>query len=286
MKYRMIGIDIDGTLLDRRGKVSEANRNAIAAAADQGVVIVPCTGRSWHESHAVIDDVQGMDTGVFVTGAAINEVASGALLDHSPLSIEIATQLVEMLSDLPDAVLVFREFTRTGHHYLITGRGELTMNTQWWFKRTGAVVHHQPEVSEDDLQHALRVAVVATGKRMGTAQDDVRLAFDDRVTVHSFEAIQRPDDFDDVHILEVFAAGVDKWSGLRWVAQQHGIADDEIAVIGDEINDVSMLESAGCGIAMDNAMQCARDAAKYVTKDRDESGVAFAIDQLVQGAWG
>ena len=118
----------------------------------------------------------------------------------------------------------------------------------------------------------------------GSAQDFV-VNVGDRVFFHSFEAVQMPPPAESVHILEVFAAGVDKWRGLSWVAQSHGIAPDEIACIGDEINDVQMLRAAGCGIAMGNGIEAAKKAARYVTKDNRNDGVAFAIEQLLSGKW-
>jgi len=304
MRYRLLGLDLDGSLLNERGRVSDANRLAVAAVRQRGVLVVPCTGRGWQESkepmQALFGNVDFKETdsatardaselphpGVFITGAAVCDVRTGKSLDLAVIEPTLAHAIVEHLRDMPEAVLAFRDISQVGHDYLITGQGTLTPNTQWWFQRSGATVHYQRDVTVDDLRHTLRVGMVATPARMEVAKQRVRQAVGERVFFHSFEAVQMPPPGESVHILEIFAAGVDKWRGLSWVAQAHGIAPEEIACIGDEINDLQMLRAAGCGIAMGNAIGQAKEAARYVTRDNRNDGVAYAIEQLMSGAWG
>ncbi|MBI1336192.1 MAG: HAD hydrolase family protein [Phycisphaera sp.] len=285
MRYRMIGIDLDGTLLDSTGVPPEANLRAIRDAREAGVRVVPCTGRSWCESRMVTAQLDGIERGVFVTGAAVCHLDDGRSVDLAVIEPNLAHRIVEHLSDGPEAVLVFRERYRCGHDYLVTGRGELTPNTRWWFEQTGANVHFQREVTPVDLHHTLRVGLVAPGSRAVRLTEKLRGELGGGVIVHSFAAVQMPNPEESVYILEAFAAGVDKWRGLTWLAREHGIAPGEIAVIGDEINDVSMLSSAGCGIAMGNATKPALDAARYVTLSQNEAGVAHAIGKLLTGEW-
>ena len=77
-----------------------------------------------------------------------------------------AAELIDLLKDEPQAVLAYREPNRVGHEYLVTGHGQLTPNSQWWFDFTGAVVHTQRNVTPDDLRHTLRVGMVTPGSRM------------------------------------------------------------------------------------------------------------------------
>ncbi len=288
MRYQMLALDLDGTLLDSHGQISRANVEAIQRAIDGGIRVVPCTGRAWCESRTILADLPQaplIATGVFVTGAAISELATGKTLDISVLDPHLTLELVEHLWDLPEAVLVFRDANQVGHDYLITGAGKLTSNTQWWFEMTGANVHAQKRVTIEDLHHTMRVGVVAAGTRMGETKNAVQETFGSRVVVQHFEAIQESDPDQTVHVMEVFAAGVDKWRGLTWLAQQHGIESGQIAAIGDQINDVMMLREAGCGIAMANAVEATLAVADHLTRSCDEDGVAHAIDQLLAERW-
>ena len=320
MRYRLLALDLDGTLLNEHGRVSPANRDAVRELRRRGVMTVPCTGRGWTESKdpiaAIFDGVAlkngspqvgspGVGSphaasaaapcvaadvgtaacpGVFISGAVVADVCTGQAMDLAVIEPHLCWRIVESLRDLPEAVLVFRELSMVGHDYLITGEGSLTAQTQWWFQRSGATVHFQRTVTPDDLRHSLRVAVVAADHRMEIAKERVRKAVGDAVYFHSFEA-QQPEPKDVMHILEIFAAGVDKWRGIEWIAQTHGIATREVAVIGDEINDLTMMRTAGCGIAMGNAIRQIKACAKHVTRDNRSDGVAHAIEQLLSGAW-
>jgi len=285
MNYRLLAIDLDGTLLCPEGRVSDENLRAIAEAQAAGLTVVPCTGRGWREAHYVLEQVPGLGLGIFVTGAAVTEIATGQTRHYTPLDPQIVFELVEFLKDEPEAVLAYREPNRAGHEYLVTGQGELTPNSRWWFDFIGAVVQENRTPTPDELQHTLRVGMVASGSRVPGVLDRVNARFAGRVEAHAFAAVQSPEPEEAVHILEVFAPGVDKWHGLSWVVQQMNINPEQVAVIGDEINDVAMLQAAGCAIAMDNAVDAAKEHAAYVTKPNHDHGVAHAIDKIIHGHW-
>ena len=284
MKYRLIGVDLDGTLLNDRGAISDANRAAIAAAQRAGALVVPCTGRGWREAHMVLRDVPGMELGVFVTGAMVAEIATGQSVDFAVIEPHLAMELVDHLRHEPEAVLVYREPALAGHDYLVTGEGELTPNTEWWFQATGANVHFQRHVTADDLHHTLRVGLVASGERLPDLSQRIKQTFPERVQLHHFAALQR-EEAESVHVLEIFASGVDKWRGLTWLADQRGISRDCIAAIGDEVNDLSMIRRATCGVAMGNAIEPVREAADRITIANTEDGVANAIHRMIEGEW-
>ncbi len=285
MKYRMLGVDLDGTLLNSQGRVSSQNLAALRRAQDAGVLVVPCTGRAWRESHRALADAAHLELGVFVTGASVSEMPTGRPLDTATMAPDLAWNIVCALRDLPEAVLVYRDSHRAGHDYLVTGRGQLTANTRWWFEHTRAMVHHQPEIDRDDLHHTLRVGTVSSRERLDAVMPQLRAMCGDQIVTHAFAGLHLPDQHVQLYVMEVFARGVDKWRGLQWVARQHGIADDEIAVIGDEVNDLPMFERSSCAIAMGNAAEPVRHAARYITLTNDEHGVAHAIDMLLTEKW-
>ena len=98
--------------------------------------------------------------------------------------------------------------------------------------------------------------------------------------------MQLPSDREVLHVLEIFNAGVDKWRGINWIAERHQIDIAEIATIGDQVNDLAMIQNAGCSIAMGNAVESIKAAADYITFDNESDGVAHAIDHVLDGVWG
>ena len=136
-------------------------------------MVVPCTGRAWRESRAVLAPMRGMDFGVFVTGAVVGEIPSGKSLDIAMIEPHLALELVRFMEHLPEAVLVFREASLCGYDYLVTGHGSLPPATRWWFESTESTVHYQRTVTVEDLRHTLRVGVVAAAKTGGSADRGV-----------------------------------------------------------------------------------------------------------------
>lgn len=283
--YRLLAIDLDGTLLDPKGNISDANRIAVAQAQAAGIEVVPCTGRGWREARKAIAQLPDLTLGVFITGAVVADVTSGQSVDLAVIEPHLAFDLVQALADEPEAVLVYREANYAGHEYLVTGGGELGANTTWWFKITNARVHHQRDVTAEDLHHTLRVGMVARTPRLPALVRRIEERFGGDVLMHHFEALHFEDEDQSLHVLEIFATGVDKWRGLSWIAQQRAIEPTQIAAIGDQINDLSMLSGAGCGIAMANAIPAAKASANYITTSNTDHGVAAAIQRLLDGQW-
>lgn len=281
----MLALDLDGTLLASNNTISNTNIDAIQRIQDVGVHIVPCTGRAWYESYRSLKPINHLNWGVFVTGAAISEIATGRTLNLTTIKPHVAMKIVEQLSHLPEAVLILRDKCQAGHDYMVTGRGELTPATRWWFEQNGTVVHRQGHITKEDLNHTLRIGLVAPAIRMKDAARELVNSLGDQAILHNFQVVQLPSPDQSVHILEVFAPGVDKWKGLKWIADHHAIDDAEIAVIGDSINDISMISAAGCGVAMGNASESVKATANYVTATNDENGVAQTIDCLMNEIW-
>lgn len=283
MRYQLIGIDLDGTLLPASGVVSDANVAAIAAARQAGVTVVPCTGRAWRESQMATHAFDRI--GIFVTGAVINDLKTGRSLDLAVIEPHLVMTVVRQLYDLPEAVFILHERSLSGYDYLVTGRGKLTGSTKAWFQMNDSIVRFVDDPQPDDLHHALRVGVVAPSRRVAAIERQLRETFENKVNTHSFQAVASVGSEDGIHVLEIFSGDVDKWRGLQWIAHEHDIADDRIAFIGDEINDLPAIRRAGCGIAMGNAQAVIKDAADRHTGDCDDDGVAGAIDKLLTGAW-
>lgn len=285
MRYRLIAIDLDGTLLCPEGNVSEENRVALHAAHEAGAMILPCTGRGWRESRRVVASIPDTEVGVFNTGAMVVGLRDGKTYSRTAFEEGLARDLVGLMAEQEEAVLLYTDPGQTGYEYVVTGQGEPTKNTRWWFEHNGLRWAHQQALDPSLLGHIVRVGSIALAARAKRVVELIRAAFDDRVEAFSFEALQDPGSVEPSHIVECFSAGVTKWRGIDWVARQHGIEADEIAVIGDQINDVPMFEKAGCAVAMGNAIPAIKASAHYHTLRNDEHGVAHAIQNMLDGQW-
>jgi len=283
MRYRLIAIDLDGTLLRDDHTISQRSLDAIAAAQDAGVLVVPCTGRGWHESHPTLKAVPGLDEGIFVSGVCTTKIATGEVVASQNIEPAVAHRAIEYLRSQPEAVLVLRNYQTHGHEYLVTGDGEMTDNTRWWFELTGCRMHEQQHVEPADLHGTWRVGMVLSEKRADAVCRDVLQHADGALTGYHFPVIKETNE--PQSILELFAPQCSKWSAVSALAKRHGIEVSEIAAIGDQINDLPMIERAACGIAMGNAILPLKQAAKQHAPSNQDDGVAYAIGQLLAGAW-
>jgi hypothetical protein len=285
MRYRLIAIDLDGTLLCPKGEVSEENRAALHAAHEAGAIIIPCTGRGWRESRSVVTSIPDTEVGVFNTGAMVVGLRDGTTHNRAAFDVDLVRELIALMATQDEAVLLYTDPAQTGYEYVVTGKGEPTNNTRWWFDHNELRWAIQAELDPSLLNHVVRVGSIALADRARQVVSSIRDAFGERIEAFSFEALQDPGATEPSHIVECFSAGVTKWRGIEWVAKQHGIEASEIAVIGDQINDVPMFEKAGCAVAMGNAIDVIKASAHYHTLNNDEHGVAHAIEKMLDGQW-
>lgn len=284
MRYRLIAIDLDGTLLCPQGLASDENRAAMHAAHERGVHVLPCTGRGWREARRAIRGLPDAELGIFNTGALVCRTTDGATVDAAPIARETVAELVELLRHRPEAVLLYTDPAQTGLEYIATGDGAMTDNTRWWFEHNDLRYTETPAPDAAMLDHVVRVGLVLPSADAPAVLAQVREQFADTVEAHAFEAVLRSGEAP-MSILEVFGPGVTKWRGIEAVAHKLGIADDEVAVIGDEVNDLPMFARAGCAVAMANAIPEIKDAAHRHTRCNATHGVAHAIDQMLAGDW-
>ncbi len=285
VNYRLIALDLDGTLLQPDQNIHPRALAAIAKAQAQGVLIVPCTGRSWRESVGALSPLANLHAGVFCTGAVLADMASGKTLERRNLPPAVSRHILTALHQETDAVLAFTDADATGHEYFVTGKGKLTDNTRAWFRQTNIRHVERETLADHELGPILRISMVTDEKNAFRWGAFFEAEHAEHVEVHAFEAMRRSAPEEPVYLFELFAKEVSKWDGLVRLAKRHGIAQEEIAVIGDEINDLPMLRHAACSVVMANGVPAAKEAARYETLANTEGGVGYAIEKMLEGAW-
>jgi hypothetical protein len=205
----------------------------------------------------------------------------------------LVNRLVEMCAAHGHAVLVLKDPHAAGHDYVIVsehGEAGLDPVTRWWFSQIKVPVKIVARFEQDEHPgDTVRVGVCGPRRRTEGVAGLVRERFADRACIHHYQAVvpsaESDDPGDHTLILEVFDKAANKWAAIEWLAAQRGIAPDRIAAIGNDINDVAMLERAALGIAMGNAIAEAKAVCARHTLGNDEDGVAHAIERILKGEW-
>lgn len=286
-RYDIIAIDLDGTLLNREGAVSHANRRALQAARDAGIEVIIATGRAWIESRHVLESI-GHD-GVFIGagGATLNHALSGETIRRHVMDPSLAVRIAQSLIRHGHLAHLLKDGPRSTYDYLIVGEGELDPATQWWFRSFPVRARFAESLELDDHpQETLRCGTVAVAGDLRHVVDELREDLGNRVFMQHWAAVTESQAVGAAtHLLEVFNPRVDKWTMLSEHAEERGVPVERIAAIGDGLNDVGMVRQAGLGVAVGNADPRVRDAADRHAPDHDHDGVAHAIEHILRGAW-
>lgn len=277
MTYRMIAIDLDGTLLSPKGEVTPRVKAAVHKALAAGFLVCFATGRNWTESRSVIDAVEHYASAVFVGGAMVVDTEKRVTLHRSMMAPELARELSTYLEGEGHAVMALQDTESAGVDYLATGDVELNAPTAYWMKVTAAKVHRVPRLADHPHDHTVRVGIVAPGEETRRIRDVLVERYGERIYCHSLSVPAFA-----VEVLEVFDPAVNKWEGILHVARHHDIAPEQIIAIGDDVNDVSMLKNAGLGVAMGNARPEALAVAKRVIGANADEGLAAFLEELVE----
>jgi Cof subfamily protein (haloacid dehalogenase superfamily) len=272
---RLIAVDIDGTLLDPHFQVSPRNVAALKAAHQAGAQVLLATGRR-HDYALPVAQELGFPVWLISSNGALIRSSEGETFFADRLPRQSATRLIRHMDAFRgNAVLTF---DRPGHDALILERvEELNQTISRWIQTNERYIRYVSPI-EDALLEEDPIQAMFCGRvsRMEDAQ--LRLAqadFLDEITI-----LRTQYDHRDLCILDILNRDCSKGHALRRWAGQHHISPAQIMAIGDNYNDLEMLEFAGLPVIMGNASQELRQNGWKVTASNAESGVAQAIEEL------
>lgn len=295
-RYDLIAIDLDGTLVGRTGAISRENLAAVRRAREAGVGVTICTGRVLSECHAVLDMLEHLDPVVVSGGAQIACGRERRTLDGLSLDSALIDRVTELAGGLDLAMMIQKERDHAGYDYIILPAGddpeaELHPVLKLW--KVDKQAHHamgiEYRIGRDGPMHEIpSVRAVASGTAGEIAKLSALLANElaGLAMFHAFPlSTHVPEGSEPPHVLEVFPHEADKWSALKRLADRLEIPHDRIAAIGDQANDLQMLEGAALGVAMGEAPDFVKRKADRVAETCANHGVALTIDRILNGEW-
>jgi hydroxymethylpyrimidine pyrophosphatase-like HAD family hydrolase len=294
---RLIAIDLDGTLLGLDGQVGERNRTALNAAERAGIEIVIATGRRHCYAMKVLRSVNLPDRLNLVSsnGAVVRRLDSH-LVETTLMAKPVAAWLCGHLGEFRNAlVITFDRVMPDGED----SRGALVvedledLNTsigRWMAANEPYIAHVRPieECLNDDAP--IQMMLCGTVERMRRAEalmrQDPRVAGVGEPSVQEGISLNRTEYPErDLSIVDILPAGCSKGAAVLRLAEARGLTAAEVMAIGDNWNDVSMLEMAGWPVLMGNAPEdlLAGAAARgwELTSTHDADGVAAAIERAI-----
>ena len=274
---RLLAVDIDGTLLDSRGRLPDAHHEALAAAAGRGISVALVTGRSFHFTRHIVDRLRLPVTVIVNNGAVVKHRDGTTLLRHV-LPRDAARAVLEHTRAFEDSVaIVFDRPDVDDERQIVYERMDWTHpQRRGYYEKNKAFIASAPASLADALADDDPIQVMFNGgvEPMRALVRDLRNApMAGRYSVAITEYELR-----DFSLVDVNAAGCSKGTTLaRWTAEQ-GCRREEVMAVGDNLNDLEMLDFAGTPVIMGNAADLVKRARPfYVTGTNDEGGLADAI---------
>ena len=275
MRYRILALDIDGTLLDPYGKLTDSVRDAVAAARRRGLWIVLCTGRRFRTALPWAQELE-LDGAIVVhNGAVIKDIGTADTLSHAYLQPAEIADVIHFVRRNGSPMLYLDAYHE--RRDIVTERA----STPHAFQREYLADNTDYFQTVDDLhEHAhdcvVMVSTMADPDTLHEQREVAEREFGPRIRTHTLINKNYQGG-----ILEFLSPASGKWAALARLAAEHGIPAQQIIAVGDDTNDVEMIRGAGLGIAMGNAAEPIRDAADWVVRSNAEGGVVEAIERAL-----
>ena len=269
----IIALDLDGTLLNSKKELSEGNLAALKKAADEGWEIVPTTGRFYGGMPDFIRGLPFVHYAITINGAYVEDLLEGNEIYTAEMPYKQAIDIMKYLDKLPVIYDCYMDNDAFMTEALKAKVDEIVENPRIrkMFYDLRKPVPELKEFLENRMQDVQKI-------QFFTKDADLRL--------HLLEEL--PKVFENIAVsssspqnIEINQAKATKGLALIALADYLGLDRSKTIAMGDGLNDISMLEEAGIGIAMANGCDEALDAADWVTSHCDEDGVAYAIEQLI-----
>src|SRR5688500_7679588 len=182
--FRMIAIDLDGTLLSPQGKVTERTKSAIHQCLSAGMLICFATGRNWTESRTVLETVAHHDHAVFAGGAMVIDTKQQVTLHRTGVDAQLAREICAILEGAGHAVLALQDTGAAGGEYIDSDEFPINRETEHWMAVTTAKVHPVRRLSEYSHEHTIRLGIVAPPDECAKVHDELERRFGERIFFH------------------------------------------------------------------------------------------------------
>lgn len=256
MDIKLIAIDLDGTLLDNKKRLSDVNRQSLIQCVRKGIWIVPCTGRTVHGIPEEIKGISGIRYAITTNGAVIEDMEEKTVIDTRMLSRELALELLYLVNSyhvMYDPYIDRRGITEPRFYEHLSEYG-LPPELQEMVHKTRDVHPNIIEFVEKNHKPVEKINLFFPEME---ERSRLRAELEKREDILVTSSIPNN--------LEINAVGATKGEAILRLASYLGIDGKQTMAIGDGENDLSMIQKAGIGVSMKNGSKELLAAADYIT---------------------
>jgi len=268
-QYKLVAIDMDGTLLDNDKKISAQNKAAIQAACNQNVRIVICSGRSYQSLRFFAAEVGLKTKGNYViafNGGMLIDAYTDTVLQETKMDRVLALELVAAAKPFSAtaATIVYRDMS-----HIILAKNPLT---EPYVYSSRTIPIYTDDIASEITGDIQKVMLAGQYADLQAPSEYLLQHFSNRCIM----------EFSGDFLFECNEINTTKGNGMKALCNRLGIDMRETIAIGDNCNDISMIKEAGLGVCMANGASEVKAAADYITKnDCNHSGVAEVIEKFI-----
>lgn len=272
---RCFALDMDRTTLNEEGKLSARTKNAITEALNMGFSVIVASGRAYDTLPKDVTSIPGLEYAVSSNGASVWQ--KDECIRRRILKEESVLTLIEEYKKARKEFILTMEVFYQGKAFC--ERAYFEEPECFGSEKAVKYVQSTRAVTEDIVKFAKDHKAELENIDFISPDKDNREKFWQRLS------LQMPDislTSSAEHLIEISDKDVSKGESLKWLLERLQIEPEECAAFGDGDNDVSMLQYAGIGIAVENASYLAKKSADYVTKPHFQDGVAVVMEEILQ----
>ena len=286
--YKLIAIDLDGTLLNSYGQISEKNRNALNKAKEHNAEIIIASGRTTDSVRNIANDIGAKSYIICGNGSLIYDLQKEEIIYEKFIDKKKALQIIEICEQNSIYYNIYTEnmvITKTLNNNVLFYYQENASKPDNKKTKINIVQDIYKYVEELENQHILKItisdsnSIIFNGiiRKLRNIKD-----IDVLDVAHMSRKIIKTGTEETVieyYYTEITSKNVDKWYAIEYLMDKLNIQRQEVMAIGDNVNDKMMIENAGCGVAMGNSAPYIKESADIVVSNNNEDGVAEAIEQ-------
>lgn len=269
MEYKLIALDLDGTLKNSNNEITPKTREALIQAQKLGIKVVLASGRPTpglrHEARELELERYGGYILSF-NGARVVDVKTGNTVYEQTLTIDEAKKSYDRAKEFGLACMTYEDDV------------VVTEDIDDEYVCIEAYINDIQKRKVESFKESLKKPihkVLLTGKPdyVASIEEEFKKPFGDSLSIYRSAP----------YFIEIMAKGIDKATSLDRLAKSLHIKQEEVMAFGDGYNDLSMIEYAGLGVAMDNAVDGVKERANEMTLSNDEDGIAHTLKKYIEG---
>lgn len=277
LRYQLLALDIDGTLVDRNEVLTPATADALQRAAGAGVRLVLATGRRYSRTVGLCKPLGLEAPVVTASGALVKDPRDHRTLFRADFDRQLLCRLLGLIDRHGYEPVVCGDTFSVGFDFYLKRMTTTKPELAEYLQLNPHDGRHWPELISNPPPEVFHSFVMGTRDEMLQLEHAIHRDLPGEVQT----GVLRSPKYNGF-MVELAPAGVTKWAAVCRLADQWGIPHDAICAVGDDVNDLCMIRSAGLGVAMGNAQPVVLSAADRIAPRQDEDGLVQVVEWVLE----